>query len=165
MKAFCTNCGGSFTRFVEKGDRYVPCVCSIKCFKKEIKKIGNRYEGFDLRKAAIKHNNVHVRVNNDPDDTRRSMYEVAFESFLKAQKIRYAYEPYIITFDEVKEWLAYCPDYYLLDHNLFCEVKGIWQNRSLDKIKNYHEKFGNIIVIHYQFLTKVLKSYPRRGHV
>jgi hypothetical protein len=136
-------CEKPYTRIVDKGNEFIPNVCSINCFKEFL--FLQPKEMFSY--AILK--NPHV-----PEEGRRSNYERAFESFLKDHNIAYQYEAYILR--------GYVPDYYLPDYYTFVEVKGIWERGAWKKFHDLTVEHSNVVLVNHWFLTKILKKYPRR---
>tara|TARA_Y100000593_G_scaffold87037_1_gene166830 strand:- start:1983 stop:2348 length:366 start_codon:yes stop_codon:yes gene_type:complete len=69
----------------------------------------------------------------------RSGFESSFATFLENNKVDYEYEKHSITF--VPKIRRYTPDFYLLDHDMFIETKGLFTSADRAKhllIKDQH---------------------------
>jgi len=62
----------------------------------------------------------------------RSIYEVVVAEWLWKNHIIFRYECIRFTLQDLKE---YTPDFYLPDHGIFLEVKGLWQGGGRRKFQ------------------------------
>lgn len=69
----------------------------------------------------------------------RSNWEIAFVKFCEKNNLRYYYEPKKFVFDTI----SYIPDFYLPDWNMWVEVKGYWDKKSLLKCSLFEETISS----------------------
>jgi hypothetical protein len=71
----------------------------------------------------------------------RSNWEKKFAKLLSDKRIKWKHEPKIFIFKNGKR---YTPDFYLPKYNLWIEIKGWMDERSINKIRWFTEEFPNL---------------------
>ncbi|MBL5777009.1 hypothetical protein HV436_01495 [Bacillus sporothermodurans] len=107
-------------------------------------------EAFDSRVEAIRRAKQLGRVNSEggkkylsqlfPMYTFRSTWEVELAETLHKLGIRFEYEPERFYFRAENE--SYLPDFYLPEYNVWIEVKGWMDKRSLKRVKLFKKHYG-----------------------
>lgn len=77
----------------------------------------------------------------------RSTWEVRIAQLLTVAKIEFQYEPRKID--------GYIPDFYLPEYDLWIEVKGFMNARSIEKITKFKEAGYNLLVIDKVLYNKI----------
>lgn len=70
----------------------------------------------------------------------RSNYELRVANFFDTCGFKYQYEPYIFEW----EGHVYTPDFYIVDHNCFIEVKGMFGFGKRKKLSNFVENHPEV---------------------
>lgn len=73
----------------------------------------------------------------------RSSWEVKFVKILEKQKIKYEYEKYRFKLPNDR---YYIPDFYLVDNDIYVEIKGYMTKEDEYKIKNFKKKHQLIVL-------------------
>lgn len=177
MPKICPQCN---TTFIHKNDikqKYCSRRCTGKARGDFCRNLGLSMKGRKLSQqarnklsiAASKRNamNTYTRgcggYRKDLGHYVRSKWEANFCRVLKLIKINYKYEPVVFTLINGKNVIRYSPDIYILD-NLFFEIKGWWDQKSLLKKKLMEEQFPNIRIIYidekeYKKITLRYKNF------
>ena len=144
-RRFCSNkCSASFWFSTDKGQEHL----------KALQKIGTT--------AAIKSNKVHTRAKggyrNDIGHYVRSSWEANYCRYLLFKNRLYFYEPK--TF-ELPNGKTYTPDFYLVDRNIFVEIKGWMTKKSKNKIALFREIYPKLKlkIIDEDEYTKLSNKY------
>lgn len=82
----------------------------------------------------------------------RSSWEANIARYMNFLKIRWEYEKYEFVFDEfTKGCISYTPDFYLPEFDIWIEVKGWMNEKSIKKLesfkKYYPSEYGKLILI------------------
>ena len=82
----------------------------------------------------------------------RSKTESLFAIFCVYYEIPWRYEPYQIRLTKTK---SYNPDFWLPDHSIFVEVKGVWSGAGKKKLKMTAELGYHVILVPDFLLRKI----------
>lgn len=137
----CEICGKVFSVPRRKGYRYVPYVCSEKCFLKKLQ----HHSWRDSKPFS----SVKIEKYLKKEPFKNQWEEVVFWKLSEIyEKVRY--EPFILKFNGY----LYVPDFYVGKKRLFIEVKGKWN--GYDKFKAFADRI-TIWLFDGYFLKEVLK--------
>ena len=91
----------------------------------------------------------------------RSMWEANYARYLNFNGIKWEYEKKTFWFEQIRRGVrSYTPDFHLLETNVYHEVKGWMDKRSVTKLKRmklYHPK-ETVHVIDREFFTQANKQ-------
>lgn len=73
----------------------------------------------------------------------RSKWELRVCNWLFTHGIEYQYEPEVFDFGA----FSYTPDIYIPRWNVWWEVKGYWDDKSVRRVQMFNEKYENLMVI------------------
>jgi len=153
MTVRCVKCGKTFAKKVDhtKNIPHVPNVCSSTCFIEHIVDDEDRQVA-GVAIAALPYEGV---------VSYRSMYEHALAEWFKAQGIAYEYEHYRAR-TSPKAW--YIPDFYLPDHYLFIEVKGVWELAAYRKFREFQALGYDICLADLAFINRIGGRIDKYGY-
>lgn len=77
----------------------------------------------------------------------RSSWEEKFAIYLDSNNINWVHEPKVfpIVYGDNKEG-TYTPDFYLIDSNLYIEIKGWWRDDALEKYEAFVNQYPDLII-------------------
>lgn len=147
MIIYCSNCNSAFEISQPyKGLNLTPIPCSFDCFMGLCRK-----EGKPLSSNVVIKKNKKIKIF-------RSSLEESFAKLLEAKKVKYMFEPYIVTKKINGKTRYYLPDFFLPTFNIFIEIKGnIWGKGAYTKFKEIKEILP-ILLISREILTKIKQS-------
>jgi YHS domain-containing protein len=144
----CDVCGGRIQK--KSHDRkymfHPPYFCSEKCL---LQFILNHEPKGSLEGVCLLRGNLSVGSiwSKRHGISFRSLFEYNVANYLSDNSITFEYEGY--TFEVGKG--SYTPDFYLPDHDLFIEVKGLWAFGAKKKLKKFTLLYPSIeiVVLHW----------------
>lgn len=89
--------------------------------------------------------NIHPRVYKN--NYMRSSWEVAFAKYLDKHGLHWQYEPKQF---QLSSGEVYIPDFYIVEHNKWIELKGFWTHQSQRKIALFKKEFD----VNFEILRK-----------
>lgn len=132
--------------------------CGPECFLEYI-------QDFTPKPTTLKARNPFVSSpfdcwDHETNQFYRSFFEIYIARFFKRNSIRFYYEPY--SFFLTSKY--YTPDFYLLEKDLYIEVKGLWNSGAKDKIREA-EKGINISVLPAYLQKEFEKQYKTKDDI
>jgi len=158
-KTVCLFCKKEFEHSSSKIRKY----CSIKCTNLSLSKrySGEKFSGKNNPNFGNGEKLKQAWKNGFYDDRElpphsygngayhngiwmRSSWEIKYALYLEKLNIKYEYEK---TRFKLKNGKTYTPDFYLIEREIYIEVKGYWYKKAAEKFKLFLEEFKEITIV------------------
>jgi len=87
----------------------------------------------------------------------RSTLDAVIGEWLTASNIAFSYEAFSFQVDTK----THTPDFYLSDHGLFFEGKGVWSVGGRAKFRRFRELYPNISILIIPYLPSLIQQMKR----
>ena len=123
----------------------------IKTYQKEKIKI-NPLEEHLIKTLAVEIDHINKKMEDLNNKFFRSKWEANYARYLNYIGVKWEYEPKRFWFDAIKTGTrSYQPDFYLIDEDIWVEVKGWMDAQSKTRLKRfkkyYPEEYSKLIIV------------------